>query len=91
MFAIPTCYYGFYKCRLYADIVLICPKHAVLDKSIYRLLSVGLSAVDVEISLYFMEPLLLVIVALRRQGLYLGNEDRKMYKLSFSFLNGVDG
>lgn len=36
MFALPTCYYGFYKCRLYADIVLICPKHAVLDKSIYR-------------------------------------------------------
>lgn len=51
----------------------------------------GLSAVDVEISFYFVEPLLLVIVALRRQGLYLGNEDRKMYKLSFSFLNGVDG
>lgn len=82
MFAIPICYYGFYKCQLYADIVLICPKHAVLY---------GLSAVDVEISFYFVEPLLLVIVALRRQGLYLGNEDRKMYKLSFSFLNGVDG
>lgn len=40
MFAIPTCYYGFYKCRLYADIVLICPKHAVLDKSMYRLFPV---------------------------------------------------
>lgn len=50
-----------------------------------------MSAVDVEISFYFVEPLLLVIVALRRQGLYQGNEDRKMYKLSFSFLNGVDG
>lgn len=66
MFVILICYYGFYKCRLYVDIVLICFKYVVLDKFIYRLFFVGLLVVDVEISFYFVEFLLLVIVVLRR-------------------------